>query len=94
MYLKSEEICEAIRLGKDVTEDVAQIEPQLKHHYKERRKELQENKSNCAYDSILHAWDALYDVSASVRKHWDTVYLLLETPEDIVQLFSTFLIIR
>lgn len=41
MYLKSEEICKAIRQGKDVAENLAQIEPQLKHYYKERRKALQ-----------------------------------------------------
>ena len=71
MYLKSEELCKAIRQGKDVTENLAQIEPQLKHYYKERRKALQENRFQCANDSILHACDALYDVSASVRRHWD-----------------------
>lgn len=81
MYLKSEELCKAIRQGKDVTENLAQIEPQLKHYYKERRKALQENRFQCANDSILHAWDALYDVSASVRRHWDMVYPLLTTPE-------------
>ena len=81
MYLKTEEICKAIRQGNDVTENIAQIEPQLKHYYKERRKALQESSFNCANDSILHAWDALYDVSASVRKHWDTVYPILEKPE-------------
>ena len=81
MYLKSEELCKAIRQGKDVTENLAQIEPQLKHYYKERRKALQENRFQCANDSILHACDALYDVSASVRRHWDTVYPLLTTPE-------------
>ena len=31
MYLKTEEICKAIRQGNDVTENIAQIEPQLKH---------------------------------------------------------------
>ena len=59
MYLKTEEICKAIRQGNDVTENIAQIEPQLKHYYKERRKALQESSFNCANDSILHAWDAL-----------------------------------
>ncbi len=30
MYLKTEGICKAIRQGKDVMENLAQIEPQLK----------------------------------------------------------------
>lgn len=92
MYLKTEEICKAIRQENDVTENIAQIEPQLKHYYKERRKALQESSFNCANDSILHAWDALYDVSASVRKHWDTVYPILEKPEGRYGRFSALLI--
>ena len=77
MYLNTEEIGKAIRQGNDVTENIAQIEPQLKHYYKERRKALQESSFNC----VLHTWDALHDVSASIGKHWDTVYPILEKPE-------------
>ncbi len=80
MYLKSEEICKAIRQGKDVTKDVAQIEPQLKKYYKERRKIMPE-RFGFAWDNKLYAQDALYGVSASVRNYWETVYPLFEKPE-------------
>jgi len=80
MYLKSEEICEAIRQGKDVTKDVAEIEPQLERYYKERRKMMPE-RFGFAWDNKVYAQDALYDVSASVKKHWDTIYPLFEKPE-------------
>ncbi len=96
MYLKSEEICAAIRQGKDVTEDVAKMEPQLRHYYKERRKTLRDKPeySYFANDNLLHAWDALYDVSASVKKHWDTIYPLLEKPEGRYQAILRFVNVR
>lgn len=96
MYLKVEEICEAIRQGKDVTENIAKIEPQLKHYYKERRKTLRENAvySCFANDNLLHACDALYDVSVSVKKHWDTVYPLIEKPEGKYQALLRFVNVR
>lgn len=82
MYLRTEGICEAIRQGKDVTEEIAQIEPQLEQYYIERRKRLQEDRNKgFQYDSTLSAWDALYDASPSVKNYWDTVYPFLETPE-------------
>lgn len=93
MYLKSEEICEAVRQGKDVTEDAAKIEPWLKHYYKERRKTMREN-ANFANDDLLHVWDALYDVSASVKKHWDTIYPLIEKPEGKYQAVLRFVNVR
>jgi len=72
MYLKSEELCRAIREGKDVTEDVALLELQLKGHYGKRRKTMLEKPaySEFANDNLLYAWDALYDVSSSVKKYW------------------------
>ena len=83
MYLKSEELCRAIREGRDVAEDAALLEPQLKNHYRKRRKTMLENPaySEFAYDNLLYAWDALYDVSACVKKYWDTVYPLFKRPE-------------
>jgi len=83
MYVKSEELCKAIREGRDVRGDVALLEPQLKGHYRKRRKTMLEKPAYCefAYDSLLYAWDALYDVSASVKKYWDTVYPLFKKPE-------------
>jgi len=66
-----------------VAEDVALLEPQLKEYYKKRRKTMLENPaySEFACDELLHAWDALYDVSVSVKKYWDTVYPLFAKPE-------------
>lgn len=96
MYIKAEEICRAIRQGKDVTEDVSQIEPRLKHYYKERRKTLRED-THCfdfAHDNLLRAWDALYDVSASVKNHWDTVYPLFGKPEGRYQAALRFVNVR
>ncbi len=83
MYLELENICQAIRQGKDVTENVARIEPELKKYYKERRKTMLENScySEFSYDSKLYAQDALYDVSPSVKKYWETVYSLFKKPE-------------
>lgn len=83
MYLKSEELCRAIREERDVAGDVALLEPQLKGHYRKRRKTMLENPaySEFAHDSLLYAWDALYDVSTSVKKYWDTVYPLFKIPE-------------
>jgi len=83
MYVKSEELCRALREGKDVTEDVALLELQLKGHYGKRRKTMLEKPvySEFANDNLLYAWDALYDVSTSVKKYWDTLYPLFKRPE-------------
>lgn len=36
-YTRAYKLCKAIREGKDVTEDIAKIEPYLKYYCKERR---------------------------------------------------------
>lgn len=80
MYLRSEQICKDIRMGKDVTGDVARIEPELKRYYKKRRKEIQDEKHYyLAYSYLIYAQDALYDVSPSVKAYWDTVYPLIKS---------------
>ncbi len=83
MYLKSEELCKAIQQGRDVAKEVTLLEPQLEGHYRKRRKTMLEKPaySEFAYDHRLYAWDALYDMSVSVKKYWDTVYPLFTKPE-------------
>lgn len=90
IYFKAKEICTAIRQGKDVTKEIAQIEPQLKHYYEERRKTMQENYYY-QYDDISYPWDALYDVSSIVKKHWDCVYQLIEISEGRYQAVLRFI---
>lgn len=82
MYLKSEEICGAICRGEDVSERVSQIEWQLKGHYKKQKQEMRAGEQySFAYDQRVHAWDALYDVSPSVRAYWDSIYPHIQTPK-------------
>ena len=80
--MKSEEICGAICRGEDVSERVSQIEWQLKGHYKKQKQEMRAGEQySFAYDQRVHAWDALYDVSPSVRAYWDSIYPHIQTPK-------------
>lgn len=64
--LDAEKICEAIQRGEDVSQEIAQAEPEL--------------KNRCAakllgrWGNALSSVDALYDVSESVRSYWDGLY--------------------
>lgn len=76
MYLKSEEICKAIKQGKDVTEAVAEIEEELKEYYEEQ---LQSQwKMEGFLVTPCHKFDALYEVSASVKNFWNMLWARLE----------------
>ena len=79
-YMRAYKLCKAIREGKDVTEDIAKIEPYLKYYCKERRETMQEH---CCFEfeEFINPQDALYDISPAMKKYWDSVYPLLEIPE-------------
>lgn len=62
-------ICEAIKRGEDVTDAAAEIEPKIKRFCEIRNDNILEK---CA--EILDSVDALYDVSASVKRYWNTIY--------------------
>ena len=82
MYTTSEEICADLRRGGDAAEAAARIETQLSRHYKKLRQEMQTGAAySHAYDQRTCAWDALYDVSPSVKNYWDSVYPLIQTPK-------------
>ncbi len=80
MYTQCEQILKDFRMGKDVTDAAAQLEPALKQYYKKRRKIIQENTDyGLAYDFLLHPQDALYDISPTVKNYWDTIYPLMQS---------------
>ena len=79
-YLSAEQICKNIRLGKDVTDDVARLEPDLTHYCRTMRKDIQdEAKFYLSVDYLTSIEDALYDVSPHVKAYWDTVYPLIQS---------------
>ena len=66
---RCEAICEAMKKGEDVTEAVAEIEPAIKHFCETRNANILEK-----HIEMLDSVDALYDVSASVKQYWNTLY--------------------
>ena len=70
-YEASVQITEAIKRGEDVSERVAQLEGELKGFYKRER----------FVSDLTYVQDALYEVSASVRRYWQRAYDLLAQPE-------------
>lgn len=79
-YSRAVKLCKAIREGKNVAEDIAKIEPYLKNYCKERRETMQEQLCFRTED-FVNPQDALYEISPAMKKYWDSVYPLLETPE-------------
>ena len=82
MYNQCEQILKDFRIGKDITDAAAQLEPELKRYYKKRRTSILERANFYqAYDFLIHPQDALYDISPTVKDYWDTVYPLIESQD-------------
>lgn len=71
LYEASVQITEALKRGEDVTALLAPLEGELKGFYKRER----------FVSDLTYVQDALYEVSASVRRYWQRAYDLLAQPE-------------
>lgn len=73
LYDMAVRICVAAGRGEDITALAAQIEPELKRFHK---------REHISGMNLCYPQDALWDVSAGIRRYWDHAYETFERPED------------
>jgi|GEM_PF-5024600 len=71
LYDMAVRICEAAGRGEDIAELAAQIEPGLKRFHK---------REHISGMNLCYPQDALWDVSAGIRRYWDHAYETFERP--------------
>lgn len=78
-------LCQSIKRGEDITFAIEKLEPKIKHFCEVRDKNIFTLRREA-----LCAEDALYDVSASIKNYWNTVYRTFQNPQEKYQALLKF----